>query len=182
MTACGTAIGGNVPVGGCPKGDVGDNAYLDYFTADDAALSPGAIGVQRNNHPLVNFPDDSDQLVYFSGLVGLSWGGDTLALELYWVAESAELGDVEWFMALERDNPGHNITADSFGVEKSMVSLAPGTTGDIRKVSFMFTAAEADGLTPGDPYRIRLRRDGGEGNDDMPGAAQFFRLGITGFP
>lgn len=185
-----TTAGTEVPLQGRRADEIppGTIHAGDCYTALDAVFpsgqSPGAAAVGLNNHPLVGFAEDENEWIFFGNCLAADYNpAATLRVTIFWVAESAVAGDVVWFLAWERDNvAGQNITADGFAAEKSVVSTAPGVVGVIQSAVLNFTQAEADAIAAGDPYRIRLRRFGGDGVDDMTGDAQLFRLSIEGIP
>jgi len=165
-----------------PKASNADLAALDYFTAWDFVFNASSgVATQRNNHSLATFPP-GDTNGYFAGVMGEDYDGVAIAVSLFWVAP-AIVGDVVWFVSWERDNAlpgGANVDVDSYAAAKAVVSAAPGVTGEIQKATILFTAAEADGIVGGDPYRLRIRRDSGVLSDTMPGEAQLFRVSLMG--
>jgi hypothetical protein len=185
-----TTAGTEVPLQGRRADEIppGTIHAGDCYTALDAVFpagqSPGAGSVGRNNHPLVGFAADKNEHIYFGNCLAADYNpAATLRMTIFWVAETAIVGDVVWFVAWERDNvAGQDIDADGFAAEKSVTSTAPGASGVIQSGVINFTQAEADAIEAGDPYRIRLRRFGGDGADDMAGDAQLFRLSIEGIP
>jgi hypothetical protein len=103
---------------------------------------------------------------------------------LDWAA-TVVLGDVLWSVAWERDNPTFfvpqaDLDLDSFAPAKTVLSAAPTISGLLREASVTFTPAERGGLLPGEPYRLRVRRDAGVGTDTMLGDAQLFRVILAG--
>lgn len=171
-----------------PKAATGsDLAALDYFTASDAVYpaDTACAPAGANQHPLVAFPDDdASNNVFFPGVMGQDYGGGFLTVSLFWVAP-ATMGDVVWFVSWERDNAlpgGANLNADSYGIEKSIVSVSPGVSGEIQKAIIIFTAAEADGIVGGDPYRLRVRRNSSVLFDTLVGGARLFRVSFEGIP
>ena len=171
-----------------PKSTTSDLAALDYFTADDAVYpaSTACFPEGENKHPLVSYPEASspDNAIFFPGVMGKDWGESFITVDIYWVAP-AIVGDVVWFVSWERDSAlpfSANLSADSYAAEKSVASTAPPAYAQIRKASLVFTQAEADGLSAGDPFRLRVRRDGGVLLDTLSGDAQLFRVYTEGIP
>lgn len=183
------AIGTVVPplaigTGGVPPPD-GDGAF-HAFDATDAVFPTTLVDAAptgRNDHPLIAYPDDALAFAFFPATMDPEWGGVNLTLEIYWAAV-AVVGDVLWDVAFERDNgpAGVDLDVASFAASKSVLSTAPGTTGELQVATLSFTAAEADGVTPGDPFRIAVQRTGGVGGDDLVGVAQLFRVVLGGPP
>jgi hypothetical protein len=174
-----------------PKVTASDLAALDYFTPLDAIIRSGdrVRSVNRNNHPLINFPDDADGAVYFPAVMGKDYGGSTILLDVFWTAD-ASVGNVLWLVTFERDNdsngfPGIDLNVDAWGTQQGVVSPAPPSgVGQalVRKATFAFAPADVGFLQPGDPYRVRLRRNGGVPPDTMSGDAQFFRASVEALP
>jgi hypothetical protein len=171
-----------------PKATTADLASLDYFTPKDAVYpaGTGCVPAAVNKHPLINFPATlgSDNAIFFEGVMGTDWGESLIALDIYWVSP-VTVGDVVWFVSWERDNAlpfGVDLAVDSYGSEKALVAPAPPAYAQIRKSSVVFTQAQADDLAAGDPFRLRIRRDGGSLLDTLAGDAQLFRVYYEGTP
>lgn len=156
------------------------------LTAESAIFpSPalnGPSAAVRNNHLVLGFSDADDLFVYFEDALGLSYAGGLLTVNIFWAAASAVFGDVEWFVAWERQNDGgpFDLDANDFAAELGVVSTAPGTSGFLAKASLTFTQAQADAVVAGDCFRLRILRDGGVGNDNMVGDAQLLRVTLEG--
>jgi len=143
----------------------------DGFSADLSVV---------NNHPLIIYPDDQSTYVFFEDVASSLYSGLGATLHLFWTANS-NIDDVVWYLSFERDNPlGQNIYFDSFAPEVPSISPAAPVVGRIRKVTFNLTNADLDGIVAGDPFRVRVRRDGGVGFDNMVGDAQLFRIAMEG--
>lgn len=172
-----------------PKIGANNLAALDYFTAHEASFFDTGVApapVDRNKHTLLAFPDNDSASLFFPGIMGKDWGDFLITITLFWSAPSI-VDDVVWFVSWERDSaipiaPLANLDVTSFAAEKSVTSVAPPVTGQIREASIVFTKPEADDLNPGDPYRLRIRRDGGQGADTLAGDAQLFRVLLEGPP
>jgi hypothetical protein len=168
-----------------PKIGISDLAALDYWTANDAVYPAGDAGVAsgRNNHLLTIYPKDENTSRFFVGVMGKDYGSGVITLDIFWAAPVAT-GNVVWFVSWERDNPdpaGVDLDVDSFAAEKSVVSAAPPAT-KLQKATLFFSKAEADGVEPGDPFRIRVRRSGGVMLDTLAGDAQWFRMSKEAVP
>ena len=73
--------------------------------------------------------------------------------------------------AIERiDASSLDIDADSFAAFQAAGGTAPGTAGQVIKVSVAFTnGAQMDSLAAGEPFRLKIRSDadGTSGTDDI---------------
>jgi hypothetical protein len=163
----------------------GSASVLDYFTANDAIFPFGSVSLTRgrNNHPLIIFPFNYNTAVDFPGAFP---DASIFVVAVYWSA-TVTVDDVNWLVSFERDNEaflltGVDLDVDSFGPEKAGVDEAPAVSGMLRKTSIVFTSVEADNILPGEPYRVRVRRDSGEFPDTMLGDAQLFRVVLEGLP
>jgi hypothetical protein len=159
----------------------GSSKVLDYWTADDAVFprSTKCFSLGRNNHPLIVFPEGETGFVDFQGVLPPS---GILKVILFW-ASTVGIGDVLWEVAWERDNatvliPQADLDVDSFAASKTVSSTAPSVSGTLREASIVFTPVEMGGTLPGDPYRLRVKRNSGVFPDFMPGDAQLFRVVI----
>lgn len=147
----------------------------ENFSALEAVYPRGskAVATGVNDHPLVCFPEDEDGFADFAGVMPEL---GTFKLSIYWTSD-ADSGDVLWQVSFERDNatlttPQANLNVNSFAPPKTVLDAAPSAVGLIRKSSIVFTPAEAAGVLPLEPYRMRVRRDAGQGLDTLQGDAQ----------
>jgi len=162
------------------KGSSGD--ALDYFTAEDAVYPAGsaAYATGLNNHPLVDYPEAEDGFVDLQGVV---YPSGIVSVHLFWAA-TTNAGGVNWSISWERDDPstffvpGVNLNVDSFDAAKTAVDMAPLILGRLQETVIIFTPAEMDGVVPGDPYRLRVRRIAGVLPDTMLGDALLFRVSL----
>ena len=166
-------------------GGPGTSKVLDYFTASDAIYPFGSVNKAkgRNNHPVIVYQQFMNTGVDFAGVFP---DVSILNVAIYW-ASNVIVGDVNWYVAFERDNEeillsGVDLDVDSFSPEKSDFDSCPAVSGMLRKTVITFTSLEADGVFPGEPYRIRVRRDSGTFPDTMMGDAQLFRVVLEGLP
>jgi hypothetical protein len=182
------ALGQVVPLqaGGLAAPPPPQESVAPTLTASDAIFpSPTGIAAgatQRNNHLVITFDDASDRAIHFENAITQNYGGSPITVNLFWAAATALLGDVEWFVAWERQNTGgpFDLDVDDFAAELGVVSTAPGTSGFLQLASLVFTQAQADAVAAGECFRLRIRRDGGVGNDNMVGDAQLLRVTLEG--
>jgi len=162
-----------------PRGGayVGNN---DYWTANDAVFPAGAKGTEIgvNDQPVVVYPKNEDEHVFFGGVVRSGYIGAPISLDLFWVSPGTG-GDVFWRVAWERDATGKDIAVDTFATEKTVASTAPAIAGKVAKASLLFTQAQADGIVAGDPYRLRVRRDTSDPLDTLDEDAELFRVAVN---
>jgi len=142
----------------------------------NSALYPAtdpAAAFSRNGHPIINFDDTTAENVIFNSKVPSSYIGNSLSLEIDWVAESAIAGDVVWGIEFEANAAGGNdIDSDSFAAQQTGTDTTSGTSGVITRTTIVLTQAQADAIAALDSYRMRLQRVAASGSDTMVGDAQ----------
>ncbi len=100
-----------------------------------------------------------------------------LTIVAAFTAASATTGNAIVAIAIEQVT-GLDIDGDSFAAEKTATYTAPGTSGVPATVSISFTNAEADSVTTGNVFRIRVGRDGANVSDTMAGDLELLSLSI----
>jgi hypothetical protein len=180
-----------------PGGTQVDLAWKDPTFVSRASLFVDALDPVFNkidiapngvtNLPTVKNRGTNSVLPFDAGVIeGIAWqrampliytAGAALELKIYWVADTAIVGDVIWAAAFERDNAaGHDIDADDFAaLQTAPASTAPGVAGVIQVATIPFTSAQIDAVVAGDPFRLFIQRTATDGGDTMAGDAQLVR-------
>lgn len=151
-------------------------AVFHPFAYEPPASNPAACGA-RNAHPFLAFDGATDEeAVWTDWLDADVYDGGGLTLDLYVMLATATSGTFRFQAAIERmDLSSLDLDADSFASFKSNGASAPGTSGQIVKVTITFTSgAEMDSVVAGEPFRLKVRRDadGTSGTDDITTDAQ----------
>lgn len=130
----------------------------------------------RNGHEVLEFINGSTISAIFGGVLPRNYAGGGVTLTIIWMAVPTA-GNVVWGAAIERHQAlTDDLSADSFGGEKTTTEAAPGTTGQVRYSTLAFTnGAEMDSLAAAESFRLKIRRITG-GADTMAGIAQLLRL------
>jgi len=163
----------NLPGGG------GGGSQLAFFDANMATFVGSTIpaAASRNGHPILAFDDATLEEVIFNGVMSKDYSDGNFTLDIDWVAKTATTGDVVWGVEFERMAAGgHDIDSNSFNTQQTETSTTNGTSGIITKTSFALTQAEADAITAGDGYRLRVQRVGSNGSDTLSGDAELLRI------
>lgn len=159
-----------------PVSPAGDLVSYDAIDAVFPTTDPAGV-IKRNDVPLITFPEAVDRNVLYEGTIDNGYNGGLLVVDLFWLAAVAVAGDVLWGVAWTRQRDGDAISRP-FAAQKTALSTAQPVNGDIRKATVVFTQAEADGVTPADPYKIRVRRNGANVLDTMTNTAQLLRVTV----
>jgi hypothetical protein len=132
----------------------------------------------RNSHPILDFDTTTQEAAIFRNIIpeGVSLlNGCNVITQ--WAATSATSGTIGWDVAFERiASNGINLSADNFETPQTITAITVPSTAGVTLTSLCtFTQAQLpSGLTNGDMYRLRIRRD--VANDTASGDAEL--LGI----
>jgi hypothetical protein len=130
----------------------------------------------------VQFANSADIEAIYSNTLPEAYLGQGVTVTIRWVAQTATTGDVVWGISFERLNQAGVDLDDSptWSTEKTVVSSAPGTSGQIQIASITFTdGAEMDSTQASENFRIRVRRLGDNGSDTMANAAQVLTILVS---
>lgn len=156
--------------------------FADYWAPQSAILSTvnglaRANIVQRNQRNLITFNDSTDQNATFAGVMGDTYAGGAIQLDIDWVSV-AVVDDVRFGGQWERLEPnGPDVDIDQFAAALFTTEPAEATTGEIVRTSIVFTNAQADGIAAGDTFRLLTLRDTSVANN-MIGDAQMLSVSI----
>ena len=153
---------------------------IAFFTAlnNEPPATNFATLDTRNSHPVLDFDATTQESTIFRGIipegVSLLSGCNVIT---QWTATSATSGTIGWDVAFERiASNGINLNADNFGTPQTITAITvPSTAGVTLTSSCSFIQTQLpSGLTNGDMYRLRIRRD--VANDTASGDAEL--LGV----
>ena len=142
-------------------------------TANYATLST------RNQHPLLEFNDTTNEYAVFTAIMPRAYAGGGLTVYLHYAMASAEAGDIDWDAAFERIGDQQlDIDGDSFAAVQSVDgTVVPGTTGLVDIVSIAFAdGAEMDSIAVGELFRLKVNRDAA--SDTAVGDAELLGIEI----
>ena len=135
----------------------------------------------RNNHPVLDFDADTDETIYFGGILPRHYDGGGITITLVWMASTATSGNCDWECAIERhQDDAFDLDADGFATAKAVTAAAPSASGEISYDEIAFTdGAEMDSLAAGESFRLSVTRDANDAtNDTMTGDAELLRVEI----
>lgn len=162
------------------------NGDVLRLSVDDAIYptSDPAESVSRNDHKLIAFDDTTPESVIWRDLLPGNFNGADLLVTIYWLAATAVEGEVVWGCEWERNAvAGHDIDADSWGIQRRMRGTAPDTSGVLQSTVLRFSQSEADDIGSGESFRLRIQRLASqEGNSGMSGDAQIFGVTVKEAP
>ena len=157
-----------------PSGGSG-TATLARWTALDnqPPASNYATFDTRNSIAVLDFDATTDESAVFVNIApeGADFSAGAYVI-IKWMGTSATSGAAMWEASIERMNTDED--SDSFDSVLFASGTANGTSGIITSTSISLAAGDCDGLTAGEPFRLKISRDanGTNGTDDMTGDAE----------
>lgn len=136
----------------------------------------------RNQHPVLDFDDTTDESAVFSAVLPRNYAGGGLTVYIHYAMTSATTGKVRWDAAFERIGDGQlDIDSDSFATAKSVnLAAVDGTSGNVDIASIAFTdGAEIDSVAVGELLRLQITRKPSDGtNDTAVGDAELLAVEV----
>ena len=155
------------------EGDATDAVFKRVDLGGGAISNPSTK--TRGTHAVLEFDQDSIEGIPWQKTIGPNYSGDDLTLNLYWVLNGSNAGDVVWAAAIERNEATHVITADAFAALQTAAAATAAADGEIVQTTIAFTQAQADGIVAGDPLRVFIQRTGDAVGDTLDDPVQLVR-------
>jgi hypothetical protein len=154
---------------------------LIMFTAQDRDVNASdAADDTRNNHPVLDFDDGTDEDAVFNGFLPANYNSGGLTVTLVWMSTGAVVGNVVWLASFERhDDGGLDLDGDSFAATQTATEACDGTNGATTYTDITFTDAQIDGLNASESFRLKVTRDANAGADTMVGDAELLRVVVA---
>ena len=158
----------------------GDSLVLFLPQACELVSSNSAVLNVRNQHPVLQFDDTTNESVVFKAIMPQSYASTTgVTVYLHYSMASATSCDIDWDVAFERVSDSiQDIDSDGFAAVNSVDNTTvPGTSGLVDVVSVAFTdGADMDSVVAGDGFRIKVTRDAA--SDTASGDAELWAVEI----
>ncbi len=136
----------------------------------------------RNNHPVLDFDKDTDETVYFTGVLRRNYAGGGINVKLHWSATGITTGNVVWNVDFERIGAGSQDTdADGFtGSPGTATEAVPGTDGHVKVTTIARTdGAQIDSIAVGELFRISVVRDANNASDTAAADAELHAVELV---
>jgi hypothetical protein len=136
----------------------------------------------RNQHPVLDFDDSTDEESIFTGILPRRYGGNGVTIVVHWAATtSVNTGHYcRWQAAFEALS-GQDLDSDGFASAQSVGGNPNATCGIETVSSIVFTdGAQIDSLSAGEAFRLKVNRDadGTSGTDDLVGDTELLIVEI----
>jgi len=131
----------------------------------------------RNSIMVLDFDGTTQESAVFRSIMPEGASFSSLVAYIWAMATTAITGDVIWGVQYE-DMNASDLDTDSFstGVTKAMTIAA--TSGV--PLGITISTSSFDGITVGDPYRVKIYRAAAEAGDTLVGDAEFLAVEIRG--
>lgn len=140
----------------------GDTLCRFHPSENEPPASNYATLDTRNEHPVLDFDDTTNEEAVFSFVMPQNYGGGGLTLKIGYSMTSATSGNVDLDAAIERiGDQQQDVDSDSFAAANSVDNTTvPSTSGNVDVVEITFTdGADMDSLAAGELGRIKITRD-----------------------
>lgn len=134
----------------------------------------------RNGQLCLDFDGSTDEEAIFCGTMAEEYAGGDVIVELHVRFTSATTGTANIEVSWERRNT--DADSDSFATMIDGSATPNGTSGIETVVAITFTSSQIDGVTAGDAFRLKVRRDadGTNGTDDITTDMELYEIHIYG--
>lgn len=157
----------------------GDTLLIFTALSNEPPSSNYATLDTRNQHPVLDFDDSTNEDAVFSAIMPRNYGGGGVTVYIHYAMSSATAGDIDWDVAFERiGDQQQDIGSDSFASVQSVDNTTvPGTSGLVDIVNVAFTdGAQMDSVAAGEGFRVKITRDAS--SDTASGDAELLFIEI----
>lgn len=158
-----------------------ERIQLDTFNPSNAIFpsSNPAEEHSRNNHPVISYDYVTDESAIFTSAMSKDYSNGDISVNVDWVSNET-VGSVVWSVQFETNSEGgNNINSDSFASQQAIVSDTSSESGVIKRASIVFTNTQADDISAGDAYRLKVKRLATNVSDDMTDDAEIVMITLN---
>jgi len=128
----------------------------------------------RNQHPVLDFNDTTNESAVFSAVMPQNYAGTTgVTVYIHYAMSTATADTIDWDAAFERiGDQQQDIDSDNFAaVNSTDDTTVPGTSGNVDIISIAFTnGSDMASVAAGEGFRLKITRDAA--SDDASGDAE----------
>ncbi len=127
----------------------------------------------RNQIPILDFDDSTDESIVFAGVMPRHYAGGGLTVTVGWMAATATSGTISLdaaFMSVTDD--ADDLDSDEFAAANNANPTTASATGEVDYATITFTdGADMDSVAAGEYFRLKITRDadGTTSTDDLSG-------------
>lgn len=124
------------------------------------ASNPATLDM-RNNHPVLEFDDTTNESAVFTDVLPENYDGGGITVEIWVMGDGITSGDFDVDVAIERILAATtDLDSDSFDTAQSSDNNTVDSIDGVPiKISVNLSNAQIDGLQAGEPFRMKIERD-----------------------
>ena len=132
----------------------------------------------RNQHPVLDFDDSTNESAVFSWVLPRHYAGGGVTVYLHYSMTTATSLTIDWDISMEQiGDQALDIDADSFGIVTSIDNTTvPGTSGNVDIVNGAITHANMSSPVVGDGMRLTVLRDAVSDDASGDGELRFIEI------
>lgn len=184
-TALPVAYGGTASTSAsAARSALGVSNVFDMFVAGQGihpTSNSATLSVRSGRlHGVYSFDQTTGQTMNYEGVLAPSYDSTSNLTVTLYVTSTATSGGVVFSAEIEAITSSLDIDADSFDAAKnSATTTISGTSGVAVPCTITLANSEADDITAGLPYRLRITRVVADAGDDMAAPAQVLRVVVS---
>jgi len=128
---------------------------------------------------VLDFDDTTDQFAYFVGRCPDNYKNGDLSLDISWMNSGTTANNIIWNAAFWVPTDGEALNTAAFAAVQAVTDTDTTTAYGKRSCTIALTRAQADTLTAGGLFVIRLSRDADNGSDTLSGHGKFIEMTLT---
>lgn len=156
---------------------------LDNFVPDEGIppTSNFATNDTRNNYPVADFNDSTDESLEFYGFMPSHYDAGGVTVTIHWMATSATSGDVVWNAAFKSfTDDADDIDTNAYAAVNAATCTTASASGEVDYCDITFTdGADMDSVAASEFFQLQINRDANNGSDTMTGDAELIMVTIN---
>jgi hypothetical protein len=117
--------------------------------------------------------------IILNGYMSEQYGAGDVSVNVQWSAAlTATTGDVKWNIAFKSLSSSVDLDTKGYATAQTVTTTTHGTNGATVISSITFTNAQADSITAGDAYQLKVTRHASDSGDTMSADAEVLRVWV----
>lgn len=148
------------------------NTLMAWFSKDGEPPSSNYATIDtRNQIPVLDFNDSTDESIEFSGIMPRSYSGNGVTLILGWMATDTTVTphNCIWQAAFKSvTSDTDDLDSKAFAAANSVTDAEASASGEVVYAEITFTdGADMDSVAAGEYFRLKVNRDADNGSDNL---------------
>lgn len=128
--------------------------------------------------PVWQFSGSATNSIDYYGIIPWNYSGGGLTVDLGWCSTTTVAGDVEWQVGARKLSALSTSigSAGTLTFSTAVVTTCPSGNFRPTKTTLTLSHSDLDSPSAGDPFILRIRRNGGAGNDTSAATSNLFSV------